>query len=52
MADNLFQLKEKIKILERQQEIWAEKNNEFERELEKMKENLREMKKIVEDIEK
>lgn len=52
MALNLIQLKEKIKILERQREMWMERNKEFERELEKMRENIREIEKIIEDIER
>lgn len=50
MIENLVQLKEKIKILEKQRDIWVEKNKEFERELEKMRENIKEIERIIEDI--
>lgn len=52
MSENLSQLKEKIKILEKQREMFVEKGREFEREMEKMKDTLREIEKIIEDIEK
>ena len=52
MADNLNQLKEKLRDLERQCDVMIDEVHESDRELGRMKENIRDIEKIVEDIEK
>ncbi|MDX9913485.1 MAG: hypothetical protein RBS77_02810 [Candidatus Moranbacteria bacterium] len=51
MADNFDQLKERLHNLEKQCDIVIDEMHKSERELERMKEDIRDIEKIVEDIE-
>lgn len=52
MADNIVQLKEKLRNLERQCDTMLDKMHELDKELERMKGDIKDIGKIVEDIEK